>query len=35
MTDINDVFNTINALISDGVKTQGVIAKEAGVSEAT
>ncbi|EJA5034741.1 AAA family ATPase [Salmonella enterica] len=35
MTDINDVFNTINALITDGVKTQGVIAKEVGVSEAT
>ena len=33
MTDINDVFNTINTLITDGVKTQSAIAKEAGVPE--
>ncbi|EDA0234856.1 AAA family ATPase [Salmonella enterica] len=35
MTDINVVINTINTLIADEVFTQGVIAKETGVSDAT
>ncbi|EKZ3211568.1 AAA family ATPase [Salmonella enterica] len=35
MTDINEVINTINALISSGQLTQMVVAKETGLSDAT
>lgn len=35
MTDIDDVFNTINALINEGDKSQEDIADEAGMSPAT
>ncbi|EPY6113055.1 AAA family ATPase [Salmonella enterica subsp. enterica serovar Bareilly] len=35
MTDISEVINTINALISSGQLTQMVVAKETGLSDAT
>ncbi|EAM6081068.1 AAA family ATPase [Salmonella enterica subsp. enterica serovar Kedougou] len=35
MTDINEVINTINALIASGQLTQMVVAKETGLSDAT
>ncbi|HEI5044170.1 TPA: AAA family ATPase [Salmonella enterica subsp. enterica serovar Virchow] len=35
MTDINDVFNTIDALIADGDLTQKAISREIGISDAT
>ncbi len=35
MTDISEVINTINALISSGRLTQMVVAKETGLSDAT
>lgn len=35
MTDINEVINTINALIAGGQLTQMVVAKETGLSDAT
>ncbi|MJG41603.1 transcriptional regulator, partial [Salmonella enterica subsp. salamae] len=35
MTDISEVINTINALISSGQLTQMAVAKETGLSDAT